>query len=861
MEEQAFPISFGEWVRQRRKTLDLTQAELAQRAGCSVFALRKIESGERRPSRQLAGLLADALEISPTDQPAFHQAARSYQAPAGLPTGPPHPPPRPAPPPTPHLPVPITPLLGRESELAAMAHLFADPQCRLLTLTGMGGIGKTRLAIEFGACRQALFAGGVRYVPLAGLAAPELIVPAIAEAFGFTFSGPVDPKEQLIRHLRGAIRQPTLLILDNLEHLLAPTAGAAELVSELLGRLPPLRILVTSRERLNLHGEWMYELHGLSTPPSPYFDDVTDYSAAELFVQSARRGNMAFALSEEDRPALVQICQLLEGVPLAVELAAAWSPVLSCAEIAREVATNIDFLTATTRDLPERHRSLRATFNHSWRLLPEEERAALCALSVFHGGFDRVAAEQVAGATLPLLASLAAKSLIRRGEDNRYDLHEVIRQFALLALQEYPPRFEAIRDQHCQHYLRRVASQERALKSEAQQEALQQLLQDADNIRAAWLWGIEREKVAALGAAVRGLGWMFEVAGLLHEGIETLEPLARALRAKSDNGDSQRLLGRTLTQQGLLYFRSGTFDRAQSLLKESLAILRPLGEPWLLIDSLVYLGIIRYLNNDVEWATALLAEAVASARGGQDEWFVAFATLGLGHLIGLRGEYTAAREKEEAALALWRRLGDPHAIAMGLNYLTPTLVQLGLLEVAETYLWESLELSRRTRNRWGLGTAYRFMGLVKIAQGEYDTAEAMLRQGLETFGDYIIGWDIACSYVYLGELMLRRDQPTAAAENYTTGLRLARDIQSPPLMLDALVGLAELAGQTGNGVQALELAEMVAHHPVASRAVQLRAVQVAACAGNGLDEEVRASVKQSARLSRLDDVVDALIAH
>jgi transcriptional regulator with XRE-family HTH domain len=242
MEREDFPISFGEWIKQCRKALDLTQDGLAQRAGCSIFALRKIESGERRPSRQLAELLAGALEIPTAGKATFIRVARGQLAldrlhatsPEAAPTAAagmkatPH-----------HLPLSTTPLLGRETEVAAMTRLFADPRCRLLTLTGMGGIGKTRLALEFGACQCGLFPGGVYFIPLAGLHAPELIIPAVAEAIGFTFSGPVAPKEQLIRHLTGAIQQPALLILDNLEHLIAPSATAVELASELLQRLPP----------------------------------------------------------------------------------------------------------------------------------------------------------------------------------------------------------------------------------------------------------------------------------------------------------------------------------------------------------------------------------------------------------------------------------------------------------------------------------------------------------------------------------------------------------------------------------------------------------------------------------------------
>ena len=328
MEEQNQPPFFGNWLKRRRKALDITQDELAQRAGCSVFALRKIEAGERRPSKQLARLLAAALEISEEDKPTFIRVARgelnlerirppaldSKSASPSSPQPVPH-----------HLPLSPTPLLGRESELAALERLFNASQCRLLTLTGLGGIGKTRLAIEFASRQRNMFPDGVHYVPLASVNSAESIVPGIAEALEFTFSGPADLKEQLIKYMLVSMKRSALLVLDNLEHLIAQSSKTVELVSEFIRRLPHLKILTTSRERLNLQGEWMYELHGLPVPPVEFADKLDDYSAAVLFVHSAQRIRTDFDMSESEKTELVQICHLVEGIPLAIELAAAWA--------------------------------------------------------------------------------------------------------------------------------------------------------------------------------------------------------------------------------------------------------------------------------------------------------------------------------------------------------------------------------------------------------------------------------------------------------------------------------------------------------------------------------------------------------
>ena len=340
MEETALPIYFGEWLKLRRKKLDLTQAELAQRAGCSVAALRKIEAGVRRPSKQLAGLLAKSLEIPTEEHATFIRVARgdlnlerlrspsSFRAEdraierdtALLPT---------------NLPLPLTPLIGREAELAALGKLLSDQQCRLLTITGMGGIGKTRLAIELASTLQPQFPGGILYIPLASINTPEYILPAIADALELSLSGSLDLRDQLLNYLAVRAKQALLLVLDNLEHLLASSASgysdaeAVSLLTEMLQRVPKMKIVVTSRERINIRVEWIFELHGLPVPESDRSHDLEDCSAAALFIQRARQAKFDFDVLPEERPKLARICQLVQGTPLAIELAAAWAGVLS----------------------------------------------------------------------------------------------------------------------------------------------------------------------------------------------------------------------------------------------------------------------------------------------------------------------------------------------------------------------------------------------------------------------------------------------------------------------------------------------------------------------------------------------------
>ena len=856
MDRSNSPLFFGEWVKRRRKALDLTQEELAQRAGYSKFALRKIESGERKPSRQLAELLAKALEITPEDHQAFIKVARgetnlerldlpsmdsSLPSLSSLqPTSVSN-----------HIPLQSTPLLGRDSELAAMERLFNDSRCRLLTLTGMGGIGKTRLAIEFATRQKAVFPAGVFYVPLAPLISAEAIVPAMADVFGFVFSGPNDPKDQLIKFIAEQLKQSILLVLDNLEHLLVQTfegekQGAVELVSEFLQRIPNVKILATSRERLNLQGEWNYELHGLAVPPLEFSGVLEDYSAAALFLQSASRAKAGFELTESEKPALIQICQLLDGTPLAIELAAAWISMLSCQEISRELISNIDFMTTSMRDIPERHRSLRATFDHSWILLSDHEKDVLSRLSVFRGGFDRNAAEKVACATLPLLASLISKSLVRRTQERRYDLHEVIRQFASSRLDENETRCLETCALHSEYYLDLASKYEKKLKSSSQQAAMYDLTAEFDNMRIAWNWGIKHSNFETIGRAVRSFGWFFEVSGLIRDGIEQLELLVQTLHGKTRDDQMDKALGIALLHQGLLYFRIGQFESAQELYNKSIHILRSVNEQVALADALIFSGTLMHLNGNYLEAKALIEEGLSYAQAANDPWFTAYGIYNLGHVDSLMGEYQMGYEQMQEGLKMWREIGDPHSISLGLNFLVNTQIQLGRYEEARNAMHESISLCAQTKNRWGMGTAYRYLGLATLAGGQIHEAQGHFQKSLEIFGEYYQGWDIAISLFYMGEALRLSGNLAEARKIYLRALRISLDAKSILIAMDTFLGLAHVQIQAGKPEHALEISCRVLDHPDVTGETRDRAIEVMDEAKKMLTDNQIQSIKENA---------------
>src|SRR3712207_1580304 len=328
------------------------------------------------------------------------------------------------------LPPQPTTFVGREAEVAALTRLLAEPDCRLVTIVGPGGIGKTRLALQVAARAAPAYADGVAFAPLQDVPTAELLVGALAEAVGCPLSGRDEPQDQLLAYLRD---RELLLLLDNAEHLL----DGAEFVGELLAAAPRLQLLVTSREALNLQEEWRYPLAGLEVPAVGQGRGVEACSAVALFVERARRVRRDFAL-EAEREGVVRICRLVGGLPLALELAAAWARTLPCAAIAEEIAGNLALLATSARNVPERHRSVRAAFDQSWQHLSWEERAVYARLAVFHGGFRRAAAERVAGATLPVLATLLDKSLVRYEADGRYHLHELLGEYAAEQLAASP---------------------------------------------------------------------------------------------------------------------------------------------------------------------------------------------------------------------------------------------------------------------------------------------------------------------------------------------------------------------------------------------------------------------------------------
>lgn len=803
---------FGGWLRQQRELRRLTREEFSKRVGCSVSALRKIESGERRPSGQIAELMANCLNIPAEERANFLQVARGELSVDHLqfakldgatnifsPKN--------------NLPILPTPLIGRQRDVDELLPLLADPQCRLLTLVGPGGIGKTRLAIEAASQVQDAFAAGVYFVSLAPVNSTRLIVPVIADAVGFTFQGmgSTDPKTQLFSYLK---EKQVLLLVDNLEHLL--TEPGIELLAELLANAPHIKLLATSRELLQLQGEWVFEVQGLPISES----GSTQNTSVELFLQRARRAHVGFNATALDYPAIIRICQLVDGSPLGIELAASWTRVLTCDEIVREIVHGLDFLSVSTRDIPARHRSMRAVFDHSWKLLAEEEKQVLATLSVFRGGFRREAAEQVTEATLVVLSSLVTKSLIRRSSDGRYDLHELIRQFAGEHFAARPMDEQmATRSRHSHYYLTYFSQSDERVRSTAQREALAELTAEMDNFRSAWDWAVTQGEFTPIEQAMRVCATLYDMRGWLLEGLDTLGRAINALETARGQLPTERTqqvaLGHILIARGVLASRLGENEQAQAMLERSLKILRPLTEPRVLVEAITYLGNVMEFVGNYPKAAELYEEGLEIATALGDRWFAAlcrFCLAGEG-ITRSMGSPKNSYEQLESVVSEWRLIGDPRMTAIALNTLSLMAVLLGHYDKARTPLEESVVLNTSIGDRWNLGFAYRGLGFIAQAQGEHLQAVDMFRKSLDMFKDVSARQDAARVLTEMGHSFLALGNEAEAERSWREVLHVTLETQGIFVALDALAGIATLKAKQGNVEQALELSLIVLNHP------------------------------------------------
>ncbi|NLG95992.1 MAG: helix-turn-helix domain-containing protein [Chloroflexi bacterium] len=779
----ASEISFGEWLKRRRKGLGITQQMLADQVGCSVATIVKIEREERRASRQIADLIAQALQIPEEQREQFIKTARSSriiedldplpasardlpadQAPAAQ-----------APVSSSNIPIPGTRLIGRETEVAEVLQLISDPGCRLLTITGEGGIGKTRLALE--AARQvvevkdsagAIFPDGACFVPLLPVREPEFILPAIADALGIAFFKPSDRLSQLIDHLRS---KKMLLIADNAEHLLPDEVNECRcqkgaepccllmILTEIIARTTGVTILVTSREAMRLESEWLFRLEGLPYPDlhswpaiSPVsLDAVEKYSAVSLFIQSAKRRDVHFRLEEQDIACVLQICRQLGGLPLGIELAASWAHTFSCQEIAEAIEQGEGLLVSRSRDIPERHRSIRAVFDQSWELLTGSEKRALQKLSVFRGGFQREAVEQVAGAPVMLVAGLIEKSLLRRVSGNRYDMHELVARYAMSRLAEDPELEAEVRAKHNNYYLNFLIKNFGSMDAAIDKNLLRLFTLDIENIRLAWDWAAEHDRIDLLSAASVAMLRYHEMRGLFMEARALFQGAVNALdQSKKDWSDTVEV-SRLLAQAGFIEFRLGNMEESLRLLNRSRGMLEKHTHKELYGELLWYSAYACWFTGAFQDAVQFARESIALNEELGQRWERAASIICLANALYDMGDHQSAVQWVEEGFRASRSVRVSRLKASALSTYARIHPDKSVLLEMEPEILQDEQKAVEDQDHYGIGLARSVLAETAWVKGDSPRARSLYEDSIKIFKEIGEKWFhsyLLCRYGY-----------------------------------------------------------------------------------------------------------------
>jgi predicted ATPase/transcriptional regulator with XRE-family HTH domain len=735
------PGSFGRWVRDRRKSLDLTQADLGKQAGYAEGTIRKIEADDLRPSKHLAGKLADCLAVPPDRRDVFVRFAR------GTPTGEPSER-SPSPPPSleeipgqgsiSNLPLLPGSLIGREVDLARATALVCQDNVRLLTFSGPPGVGKTRLALEVASRLANHFADGVTFVSLAATSDPDLVATVISRALGVLPAGVGALPDHLKLYLR---EKHVLLVLDNFEQVVA----AAVLVADLLAAASSLHVLVTSRECLYLRGEQTYLVSPLSLPGSlsaPLNDSallaaVTRSAAVQLFVARARESNLDFALTAQNAAAVAEICRAVDGLPLAIELVAARSKILTPQGILTQWPLGLTMAGKGPRDLPKRQRTLRSAIAWSYDLLPIAEQVLLRCVAVFAGGFTLEAAEAVASLHACLanssiwdgLEALVDRNLLyvaapsRGGRSARFGILETIREYALERLDDLGAR-EETQSRHARYFLS-LADMDLSHLPESQEEWLARLEVEHDNLRAALRHLQAGDDVTGTLRLAGALAPWWQRRGYFNEGRRWLRwaldrsvGQVNAARARALHGDA------TLAQS------LGDLTSVRASLEEAASLWQLLGDHLHLGWSLFELAFALHCRFDHAGAERRYGEALGEFRAVSSTAGIARVVHRLGVLALERGELAKARSLIEEALAIWQQDGNRHGISMSLDVLAGMALDCGELAEARELYERGLALKRSLSDELGVAGSLTDLGKVARMGGAYGRATTLLQEAV-----------------------------------------------------------------------------------------------------------------------------------
>jgi diguanylate cyclase (GGDEF)-like protein len=795
--------------------------------------------------------------------------------------------------------------VGRERELQETKSLLSEG--RLLVMLGPGGIGKTHLAVQLAQEYAASHRVAAYFVPLAHVDSPELLVTTIAGALNYNFFGREEPTLQLLRFLK---QREILLVLDNFEQLLpngsnrrsangdprsadgssparprsnshrprgvrsgaadnAETRGSGpglketDLLLQILETAPGARLVVTTREPLDLEGAAVVELGGMDFPDQTGNGPLESYSAIQLFLDRARRVQSDYGLREADQPHLVHICRLVEGMPLGIELAAAWAPLMSCREIAESIEANLDFLRTARPEVPERHQSLRAVYDHFWRSLSPSERTTLCQLSLFHGGFSREAAESTAGASFFFLSALVDRALLRRAGPGRYAMHEVLRQYAEEELRKLAREEKAARASHSRYFTRMLAAHDRELSGGDQRRALDEIGLEIENMRAAQRWAVEARDQEALHRLVEGLFRFFYMRNRFQEGYDLFQWTADRLRAQDRTGKRKRklepaLISKVLARAGRFAFRLSHYERSRHLLEESLTGLEAEPERIFIFNAL---GDLARVEGDYEASRRMHQQALEAARQSGQPEAVATCLNHLGIVAATLGELQAAKAHFEESLAIWRSAGDQWSMASALNNMGNVASLLADQRQAMDLFEESRRICEQLGDRRGGANALNNQGLSAEALGDHLKAINLFQDSLMTYRELGDQWATALSLVNLAKVGGAVGAPETARRNLREALRTGLAVGAYPVVLEALVEFASQLTLERDPSAGLGLLYLALGHPAIDLETGERARALLQQAEGQRSAEVLAAARSWAgRPRELEEVVSEVLA-
>lgn len=745
--------------------------------------------------------LADELDIDPTDETTalYHAIRQGTDDPS--PPSPTHPTVTPS-----H----TTPFVGRAEELAQILQRLWDPACRLLTVMGPGGIGKTRLAAEATHRLADDFPDGVYWVDLQPAQNTEALISAIADALALTLAGRDDPTRQLLRSLRG---KRLLLVLDNFEQL----ADSADVLSAVLQHCATIKLLVTSRVALHLQEEWLYPVSGLPYPSAEEsglaWADVEHFGAVQLFVEHVQRVRPDFSPAREQAD-LLRICRLVEGTPLALELAAAWARSLDCATIAAEIERNLTFLTSSLRNISQRHRSMSAVFAHSWALLSSAEQAVFPQLALFRGGFRREAAEAVTGATLPLLTSLVDQSLLRWQANGRYQMHELLRQYALNHMEHAAQPADQIHRRHAAYYLEFLHQRQAAILGRGQAQAADAIAAEWENIRMAWHWAVQHSQVEAIGDAIEALAMFCHMKGRYLDAARLYEAAQQGLPA--DVPAHRQVHALILSELGWVAIRLGQFERATHLFDACCALYRDLDLPPLPgqgTDPLLGLSTLASIRGDYAQAETLAQQACQTATRHHHVHNLQTAYYQLASIAYAGGNYAQAQQYAQAAYAACQQTGDEWFKAYCLNEMGRAALALGDDAAAQRHFEASYEGRRLFADPEGMALASRNLGEVALRQQQWTAAHDHFAHSVALYGKVDDKGGLAAAHNGAARVAVARGDVEAARAAFRQALTLAAEIHFTPLLLVILADVGQFlltTAQTETGLALLALAQQQA---------------------------------------------------